>query len=672
MKRFSLSIIVLAFTVGYLPAQSVDAIPDTLHVSPYASSVFSVRNMDRLEYILGSTDDVCGSVFITEDSVRFTVSADLSMLEPHNWTTWWVLSTADHPRCRINAVIRPGWSSWPEAGDTLNAAGTVTVGGVETPVTPTIVVSQTHPYDMPGIVLSAKMQIRSDENRPPISIEAVLHVTLDPVVPLSSEFELVVYNTYCTAISMGYRDVSVEHALLASLRLTGSSLSRELNQHGINIGTLRQRLEHGLREESPGVNSSFDNINLLPQTEEVFFDGPHREAFALHARQTKLIHFLLSILRHGETPAANMLHELGLAYENVRTRRTEIPLYAAKITYLGNPFHRDATGVERYYASRSVHDMFLWNGKIYFGHGDWFQNTGPIPVISYDPATMQFQTEFIADGEAIERFRVADGKLVFPDIDPRDSWDYGNFYVLDDNGWRKVRTMPDGIHAFDIAWHNDTLFVAGATQKTTDQGEATIWRSANFGLTCDEFYFPADRVWRLFRCDDALYATTTTTGQSYRYIGTGFEPVTIDLFPGEINREPDAFRMEKLTSVGNRIVYISRSRYGYGRPSTGYFADRIDHIKRLEFPWNDTPFDFVARSDTLYAATYRFQDITQPYTVIVYRSLNLDEWEEVVRFTLPAASHPTSCEYDGEAFYLGCGQLANEHCGDIYRVIPPR
>ena len=682
MKRLSFFVIITALVAGYSTVQCSETMPDTLYVSPQNNSVFSLRNMDNLPCIFGTTRQLSGSTAVTPDSICIDISADLRTLLPNDRITHYILATADHPHCRIAAVSRPGWTSWPEVGDTLITSGTITVGGEEFAVSPTVIVRRTRPGGIPWVALSIDIPVERTQDTPrrwlygalnSVTVEAVVFASTRRVQPTTHEFESAtmasnqdVQHGYDIAKEFRYPEVSVEHLFLASLRLTDSPMVRLLTRHGIDVEAFRQRLEQHLREASPDSPSAAPRLTQTAQ--DVFQTGSHQTAHRLGATRTALVHFLLSVLQHNTTPTARLLNEFGCTYDEVNSRYAETPRPAAQITYLGNPFHQESRENDSFNDSRSVADMFFWDGRIYFGHGDWNRNTGPIPVVSYDPATARFTTEFIADDEAIERYRVADGKLVFPGIDPRDSWDFGNFFVLDENGWRKVRTMPNGLHAFDIAWFNDTLFVAGRKQRITER-VATVWRSTDFGQTWDEFYLPAGRAWRIFSCGGKLYVFTDRE-QVYRYTGTGFEPVSVDLLPEEYGRRMR--NISKVTHIGDRIVYIGRSEQGFGRPYTAYTADRIDHIERLEFPRNDMPFDFIARGDTLYAATYRFQDISQPYSVIIYRSLNLDEWEEVVQFTLLTASHPTSFEYDGQWFYIGCGQLSNERCGDIYRVLPPR
>ena len=77
---------------------------------------------------------------------------------------------------------------------------------------------------------------------------------------------------------------------------------------------------------------------------------------------------------------------------------------------LGNPF------TDKPVYSRNVWDMKAFGNKIYFGHGDWGDNTGPIPFRYFDTISRQFLTDFVlhasntacqtADGRKIGRAHV--------------------------------------------------------------------------------------------------------------------------------------------------------------------------------------------------------------------------------------------------------------------------
>ena len=104
----------------------------------------------------------------------------------------------------------------------------------------------------------------------------------------------------------------------------------------------------------------------------------------------------------------------------------------ADVELLGNPF------IDRYadriYA-RNVWDIQAFNGIVYLGSGNSSnegpdRNAGPVDVWHFDPDRNAFVNEFTVDEEQIDIFRIIDGKLYIPGHDPLESWQLGNFYVL--------------------------------------------------------------------------------------------------------------------------------------------------------------------------------------------------------------------------------------------------
>ena len=129
------------------------------------------------------------------------------------------------------------------------------------------------------------------------------------------------------------------------------------------------------------------------------------------------------------------------------------------IVMIGNPglvqFPNDSG--EDFYA-RSVWDMHCYNGDIYVGIGDCWHNRGPIDVWSFG-ADGEFQNEYTVDEEQVSSFRDYEGSLLIPGVDATESWDYGNLYIKDNTGWRKLRTIPNGLHVYDVAVLEGNIYI---------------------------------------------------------------------------------------------------------------------------------------------------------------------------------------------------------------------
>ncbi len=373
----------------------------------------------------------------------------------------------------------------------------------------------------------------------------------------------------------------------------------------------------------------------------------------------------------------------------VAENRPDAPQVAREVTLLGNPFLRETLWptLLRYaqnprkmlrnpldpvalrYA-RNVWDMQLWQGTLYMGHGNSSNrgpatNAGPIPIVAYDLATGRFETEFTVDEEQIDRFRIIGNRLYIPGHDPRDSWDLGNFYRLNEGGWEKVRTIPLGIHTYDILAFHDTLFVAEGSKKG-----AMVSYSDDLGRTWKSVVLPGTpRAYTLFTLENILYVSAYK-GLIFRYNSRGFKPVETDLFPDALSgRHPLVVRAAHL---GQTLVYIGADRVNdhQWRPFAAYKAARIDAAQRLPLAPTDLPYDILVRDGRAYVLTNRPEDAG--FTAIIYRSGDLAVWREVVRFSAPALAR--SFEYHAGVFYVGLGTdtaSLHEASGNIYRVVPP-
>ncbi len=135
----------------------------------------------------------------------------------------------------------------------------------------------------------------------------------------------------------------------------------------------------------------------------------------------------------------------------------------SQIVNLGNPLNiKYPDNTPKVYA-RNIWDMYAFDNKIYFGGGnssnaDPAPNAGPADLWSFNPATQSFIKEYTLAEEQIARFREFDGQLYIPGHDSRESWDFGNFYRLEAGTWKKYRTIPNGVHVYDIyKWGKQTL-----------------------------------------------------------------------------------------------------------------------------------------------------------------------------------------------------------------------
>jgi hypothetical protein len=123
-----------------------------------------------------------------------------------------------------------------------------------------------------------------------------------------------------------------------------------------------------------------------------------------------------------------------------------------------------------------------WNGKLYSGYGDYTANTGPIALTPFDGTRFASAPELTADTEAISTFRVIDGKLYAPSIDPRVSSDFAVGTSVGGGASWSNPTLVHSTHAFDIvSLTGSDLWLVGS-----DGYDAAAWRSLDGGASWQE------------------------------------------------------------------------------------------------------------------------------------------------------------------------------------------
>ncbi|HYH82988.1 MAG TPA: hypothetical protein VEX86_24550 [Longimicrobium sp.] len=345
------------------------------------------------------------------------------------------------------------------------------------------------------------------------------------------------------------------------------------------------------------------------------------------------------------------------------------PDVTARVERLGNPF----TVASPY--ARNVWDMQLFGGVVRLGHGDSADNRGPIPIWSVDPATGALASEFTTSEEQVDLFRVLDGELYVPGHDPRDDLTAGNFYRVEAGRWVKHRTIPHGLHTFDLAWHDGLLFAALGADNVP--GHETLKVSADRGHTWRVAGPALDRMYGMFELGGALYAApivqaglSPLSRQPWRWNGAAFVPTGTAmqaLLPGL--PEGRGGRMVRQTEFAGGLVYVVAVRdfdwYPVGLAVTR--DARAAEPVTLPDP-AALPFDLLVRGGTLYLLTGT-PAADGGYTVRVYATADLARWTEL--FHLAAPTFARSFEESGGDFFLGLGCQYAAHspaAGDLLRV----
>ncbi|MCC6185994.1 MAG: ATP-dependent Clp protease ATP-binding subunit [Chitinophagaceae bacterium] len=140
------------------------------------------------------------------------------------------------------------------------------------------------------------------------------------------------------ALRLGNDFIGTEHLLLGLLREGEGLAVRVLQNMHVDIFTLRQEVEHVIKEKT---TKPLDNLNSLPLTKqaEKVIRITVLEARALRSPTVETQHLMLSILKNKENPASSILLQMEVNYENYKDE-----LFAAEGKNLPNADFDGGTG----------------------------------------------------------------------------------------------------------------------------------------------------------------------------------------------------------------------------------------------------------------------------------------------------------------------------------------
>jgi hypothetical protein len=297
--------------------------------------------------------------------------------------------------------------------------------------------------------------------------------------------------------------------------------------------------------------------------------------------------------------------------------------------------------------------------------------------------TGRFNSEYVVDEEQIGRFRVEAGELLIPGWDPREDWSLGNFYCLRAGRWTKERTIPGGVHTYDMLRHQGALF---AVLGSLNGGE--VVRSTDDGKTWSGYPLPgAVRAYGLFTLNGRLYAAALGPGDKptrvYRqdpaidrplflWENNTFRRLSVDLFPDT----PLTVRgmVVRIISHQGRLLYIGAEPTNDHQwtPFGLYMASSIDQAQRITLPPGELPYDLLVYDGHCYVLTVYNPWIGADFGGYLMRVWQVDElanWKGVLAFF--ASTFARSFEVLGGDLYFGLGcqsSQAPSETGSILRV----
>ena len=331
-------------------------------------------------------------------------------------------------------------------------------------------------------------------------------------------------------------------------------------------------------------------------------------------------------------------------------------------------------------ASRCVWDMKVFDGGLFIGGGDYDKNTGPTDIWRYDLKKQEWGLSGTVEDEAVLRFVEINDTLIVPGTDPKENWEFGNYYRFNGQSWDKVRNIDGGIHNFDMIKFGDKIFaglgvntdpellfpLASPIACSTDggqnfeevelykDGQPYRFRNKDIVVRTYEFLAFENTLYAVVRkiltqTDEETNVTETIEGENlvFRYENDAFYYYSD--FPSEIeNAQPGVSMFNAKAEFKGKALF-----------TTGYLYSTTD-MKNYEkiAIGNLVVCDLLVENGVLYALCGIGSRQTGYYTVSVYKNTTglTDGFTEVFKFDYYAPA--ISFEKYGDDFYLGIGNRA--------------
>ncbi len=337
-----------------------------------------------------------------------------------------------------------------------------------------------------------------------------------------------------------------------------------------------------------------------------------------------------------------------------------------------NYWYTDSTANE-------VWDVKVWGNIVYRGVGDYNKNAGTAPILAFNKETQSWVIMGTTADQAVHRFVEIDGTLYTPGIDPNESWELGNYYVLDGDKWTQVRTLPNGLHNFDMIGFDGKIFAGLGTETlentvavSQDKGESfafvPLYRD---GALLDTTGYEYSRTYAFVEYDNNLYALTL------------FKKIGVNRYDYFVFRYADG-KMEYQSTADARLTGTPGRNYWQGKlewKGTCYLTStalnavtdftKPETHKQIPMPNRGVVTDILLHNDELYVLSYTFkEDMT--CAVVIYKSATGEEGSFIEVASFDYAGPPVSFDFDGNHFYVGIGDCFADpsKSGMMLRVTP--
>ncbi|MEM9264901.1 MAG: hypothetical protein AAGA46_05210 [Cyanobacteria bacterium P01_F01_bin.13] len=370
---------------------------------------------------------------------------------------------------------------------------------------------------------------------------------------------------------------------------------------------------------------------------------------------------------------------------------------------LGNPLASDGHSGR----ALNVWDLKAFDDKIYVAGGSTVENSGPINIWAYNPATQQFEQEGNVNEEAIELFRIFDEQLYIPAADAIEG-DSHKFYRRNvDGNWQLLQsTSVELAHVRDlIKLDTGKVLLVGNNRHTKDLSKPAMAVTDDYGQTFQKAGIenPPDEEFNwffsVFPYQGKIYAPTSLLKDSANESGTiaVFNPETnaFELDPTLSNSEfiPQSHFEQQGGKQGfyviyrpwhpieykDALVYPARSYSYYDENykqaymnSIGFYVKPAPGVAPFEVSFPDGKSvgeDVLVIDEALYVVANR-KIANNKFVVYVYKTDNPVEpgrWQEVLKFK--SRNRVRAFEYLDGNFYFGLGQNYDEPIGKSGEIL---
>ena len=321
---------------------------------------------------------------------------------------------------------------------------------------------------------------------------------------------------------------------------------------------------------------------------------------------------------------------------------------------------------EKQLDSRIPWDLCVFDGKLFIGCGDYDKNTGPCDIWQYDLTTQEWSVSGRVDDEAIVNFEIIDNRLIATGTDPKATWENGSFYTYTPDGWQTDRSVPFGIHMFDIARCDGKTFYAIGNQNNTQSPVQMTLDGVNY--TNVPFYiddvallenpdYGFSRCYNLFESDNGLFAFCWLSDNQnqpkimgiFKFDGNGFHFISklTDLKAENLggNRQ---LPLNKSITYNNKFYF-----------STGYLysTESFESLEKINIPNGAYVEDMTVDGDKLYILTSSKDNDEFLNTIWEYNET--EGLKEIYSFNYKQSA--ISLEKHNDIYFVGIGKMTDSN-----------